>query len=353
MRIFIFAIVLFITACGNSINTEKVSFEVKRGESIHNVSQNLEKQSILKNSFSFRLLAKISGKEKNIKFGSYTIPPKASTLKILNIVTTGKGVTIPITIKEGLNVFEIAAILEDKDIVSAKDFFTEISKAKWFTELGMLPSSSKSIQKICRFSDLNGNKYAVPVPSSPMIEGYLFPDTYYLQPNMNAFDVVRTMVNHFKKVVALEKIDQKAKKQGISLNELVTFASIVQKEATGIKEMPKVAGVYKNRIQKKMRLQADPTIIYALLLENEYQGNIKTKHVRPPWPSPYNTYYTKSLPPGPISNPGKDAMLAALNYEKHNYIFFVRDPDGSHTYSITLEEHNKAVQKWVNYKKGQ
>ncbi|MGL4388452.1 MAG: endolytic transglycosylase MltG [Brevinema sp.] len=351
-KLLLLVVSLFLVSCGKSINSEKTTFKVQKGESIHKVASNLKQQSIITDPLLFRILARLTGKDQEIKFGEYEIPVQSSYSKILKIVTSGKGNVLSITIKEGLNVFEIAALLEDKGIISAKEFFVEVSDKKWFRDLGIPVLASKPIEKIYRFSDLNGNKYAAPFPAPPMIEGYLFPDTYHFQLNMNPHDVVKIMVNRFKDVIKSEKFDKKAENTGISLHKLLIFASIIQKEASSIEEMPKVAGVYSNRIFQNMRLQADPTLIYALILDNEYRGNIKTRHLRPPWQSSYNTYARRGLPPYPIANPGKNAIAASLKPIMHNYIYFVRDPEGFHTYSSNLEDHNKAVRKWVNHKRG-
>ncbi|MGL4394478.1 MAG: endolytic transglycosylase MltG [Brevinema sp.] len=351
-KLLLLSVTLLFVSCGRSINKDAVPFEVKRGESIHKVARNLEEQKIIKDAFKFRLIAKITGKEKSVKFGEYVIPAKTSYANILKIIGSGKGRGFSVIIKEGLNLFEIAALLEDKGVVGAEDFFAEVSDKKWFQEFGIPTLASEPIQTVHRFSDYNGHKFAAPYPAPPMIEGYLYPDTYHLQSNMSAFDVVNTMTKRFKQVVKTQRYEEKAAQQSMSLHRLIVFASIVQKEAGSIEEMPEVAGVYSNRIIQNMRMQADPTLIYALILDNEYRGNIRSKHLRPPWPSPYNTYARRGLPPHPIASPGKDAIDAVLNPVEHNFLYFVRDPDGSHTYSSNLEDHNAAVRKWVDYKRG-
>ena len=343
---------LSIVSCGTSENLQTTSFTIKNGESMYQVTTRLIDNQIILNKNQFRVLAKITGKDSKLKGGTYNIPPKISYNKLLDILTSGKGIGILITIPEGFNIFQIAALLENNNIVSAVDFLNEIYKNAWLKELNIpTNNNTEPITRIKYFTDKNDYKFAVPViPKEYSLEGYLFPDTYSFDKNSSAKLIVQSMIYRFNKIINNSILAQ-IKQQNKTLNEVIILASIIQKEATNIDEMPKVSGVYNNRLKQNMILQADPTLIYALILDGEYDGNIKTKHLRPPWPSPYNTYYIKTLPIGSISNPGKEAILAALNPTIHDYIFFVGNPDGKHTFSRTYNEHKKAVENWINHNK--
>ncbi|MGL5956282.1 MAG: endolytic transglycosylase MltG, partial [Brevinema sp.] len=230
-------------------------------------------------------------------------------------------------------------------------FLNEVYKESWLTQFNLPINPPYTIENISYIYDQNNFRFAVPNnPPSHSLEGYLFPDTYSFDKNSSATTIVQSMTSHFNTMVD-NTILAEIKKQNKTLSEVIILASIIQKESSNNKEMPKVSGVYNNRLDINMILQADPTLIYALILDGEYDGNIRTRHLSPPWPSPYNTYYSSTLPPGAIANPGKEAILAALQPEQHNYFYFVATPNGGHKYSRSYPEHQKAVQEWVNYRR--
>ncbi|MGL4366782.1 MAG: endolytic transglycosylase MltG [Brevinemataceae bacterium] len=350
MKILILIFILFLPSCSKSVNTSSKIFEVTKGDSLAKTASNLEKDKIIDNIFIFKLTAKLAFNNKQLKTGVYRIPPSISYNKILNILTSGKGLGINITIPEGFNSFQIAYLLEKNGIVSAIDFLNEIAQPYRLAQFSIPTSKYTPISETKCLSDYNNFKFIIPLQQNRSIEGFLFPDTYSFEKNMSVSNIVNIMTDRFVQVIKEKKIIERMN-QTQTLNEVITFASIIQKEAVNNSEMKKVAGVYQNRLNRKMILQADPTLIYALILDGEYNGNIQTKHLRPPWPSSYNTYYTRTLPPGPIANPGIDAICAALNPDEHEYLFFVGNPSGTHTFSITLEDHNKAVELFVKSKR--
>lgn len=340
-----------ITACGNTQNSETKTFEVREGDTIRSVTTRLLDEKIVDNEFLLRIFAKITGRESQLKIGSYLIPPQSSYSDLLDILISGKGIGILITIPEGFNIFQIAVVLEDNEIVSVQDFLTEVYQNSWLKQFQIPLNPSVSISNIQRIEDQNGYVYAIPSdPPLYSLEGYLFPDTYSFEKEISARTVIQSMTKRFHQVVD-NTILAEIKSQNKTLHEVIILASIIQKEATNEEEMPAVSGVYNNRLAINMILQADPTLIYALLLDGEYKGNIKTKHLRPPWSSPYNTYYIKTLPIGAIANPGKEAILAALSPDLHDYFYFVGSPNGKHKFSRTLTEHEKAVQEWVRHRR--
>jgi UPF0755 protein len=177
-------------------------------------------------------------------------------------------------------------------------------------------------------------------PEAKDLEGYLFPDTYTLPRRTTAAQLVERMVSRFQKVLTSE-LRSRAAERGFTVRQVVTLASLVEKETAKAEERPVVAGVYANRLEMGMGLQCDPTVIYALMLAGRYDGNIRKGDLQ--IDSPYNTYRYAGLPPGPIAAPGEAALQAAVDPADVPYIYFVSRNDGSHVFSATLEEHNRNV----------
>jgi UPF0755 protein len=175
------------------------------------------------------------------------------------------------------------------------------------------------------------------------LEGFLFPETYFLGKNDDTSTVLITMMHEFKKRYT-SAFQQRASELGWSTIQVVTLASLIEKETGKKEERPLISGVFHNRMNKAMLLQCDPTVIYALLLRAEYKGYITKADLR--LESPYNTYVTAGLPPGPICNPGEASIRAALYPEQTDKLYFVSRNDGSHYFSATLAEHNRAVQQY-------
>jgi len=308
---------LFLSACTSerSLNKKSVLFEVHQGESLNHVARRLKHQKIIFSPTRFKVLARLMKKDRKLMVGVYQIPVKTSYRDIINLLTSGKTYSIKVTIPEGFTLFQIAELLEKKGLIKAQDFINA-----------------------CRRPDIL-EKYKIEGES---LEGYLFPDTYLLPMHFQVDEIIEIMLKRFHEVVD-QKILSELKRKNLSLNKLLAMASIVERETRLEYEKPIVAGVYYNRLKKRMRLQADPTLIYALILDGRYDGNIRFRDLRPPYPSPYNTYYVYGLPKGPIANPGKTSILAALYPARVPYLYFVAKPDGSHDFSVTLEEHNRKV----------
>ncbi len=344
--------IIGLTACENSKNQEHTTFQVVSGDSIARVTTRLINEDIITQKQLFRIYAKITGKDSQLKIGTYKIPPNASYSQILDILSSGVGEGISVTIPEGFNIFQIAYILEESNIVSAVDFLNEVHKNDWLQKFNISTNSAFQITTTKTIQDKNNFTFIVPTKSPDYsLEGYLFPDTYSFEENSSASTVVSTMTKRFNEMVDSEILAQ-IKSQNKNLHDIIILASIIQKEAVNKDEMPQVSGVYNNRLDINMILQADPTLIYGLLVDGEYDGNIRSRHLRPPYPSPYNTYYVTTLPIGPIANPGRESIVASLNPTSHKYLYFVGNSKGGHTYSRTLAEHNKAVQEWVKYLRG-
>ncbi|MBU1697564.1 MAG: endolytic transglycosylase MltG, partial [Proteobacteria bacterium] len=177
------------------------------------------------------------------------------------------------------------------------------------------------------------------------LEGYLFPDTYFFPKNTDCKTVITTMVEHFNNILTKEW-QARAKTMGFSVHDIVTLASIIEKETGDALERPLISSVFHNRLKKNMRLESDPTVIYGI---KNFDGNIKKKHLK--MKTPYNTYQIIGLPLGPIANPGAKSLAAALNPVHSEYLFFVSKKDTTHQFSKTIQEHNQAVAKYQLRKK--
>ena len=221
-----------------------------------------------------------------------------------------------ITFREGLTIWDMASVYENAEFGTASDFMAASKRADLIIDID---------------------------PKATDLEGYLFPDTYTLPRSATAEQLVEQMVAQFRKVLTPE-LKQQAADRGLTVRELVTLASLVEKETAKADERTIVAGVYTNRLRIGMGLQCDPTVIYALMLAGRYDGNIRRADLQ--IDSPYNTYRYAGLPPGPIAAPGAASLHAAANPADVPYFYFVSRNDGSHVFSTTLDEHNKAVYEY-------
>lgn len=286
-------------------------FTIAPGEGFSTINYRLTKENIISNARIFHYYAKFSDALTKFKAGTYEIPENASMSTVLDTLINGKPQLISVTIPEGKNMYEIATILEQKNITSAKAFI-----------------------EACRSEALRAKLWG----EAPSIEGYLFPETYKFAPGTPAQTVAQTLLNEFFK--RTEGLDFST--TNLSKHEVVILASIVEKETGAKIERPTIAGVYLNRLKKKMRLQADPTTIYGIW--ESFDGNLKRSHLFEK--TAYNTYKLPALPLGPIANPSFAAIKAVLSPEKHNYIYFVSKNDGTHVFTSTYKEHLKAVDHW-------
>ncbi len=285
-------------------------FFVSKGLTLNEVADRLETKGIVTNSGLFILWARCLGYDRAIKAGEYRLNPSMPPAKILNILTSGAIITHPVTIPEGLTSNQIAVLLEGKGLVE-KDTFVSLA-------------TNPDVAKRCG------------VPGKAL-EGFLFPDTYQFGLGIEPMAIIEVMVKRFWEVVLplRERLDQVQ----LSLSQVIILASIVEKETGQAEERPIIASVFLNRLRKGMRLESDPTVIYGI---KDFNGNLTKKDLSKP--SPYNTYLFTGLPTGPIANPGIEAIKAVLYPADTDYLYFVSKNDGSHAFSKTIIEHNKAVQ---------
>jgi len=288
--------------------------EIEKGESLYQIAQKLKKEGIIKNSLVFAIEAIRKGVYKEFKAGEYALYPWQSLDEIFEILKKGKVYLHKVTIFEGATLWEIAEILEKNNITSSKKFLSLATNEKYVKSLGL---------------------------PGPTLEGYLYPETYFFAKDSSPELVIKKMTDKFWEV--WRELEPLAIKSGLSLKEVITLASIVEKEAFYEKEKPIIAAVYLNRLKKGMPLQADPTINYALkrFRRLTYKDYYQVK-------SPYNTYLHNNLPPTPIGNPSKSSILAVLKPAKVKYLYFVANGDGSHIFSRTYQEHLAAISKIRN-----
>lgn len=286
---------------------------IRQGQGLGAVSQSLTEVGIIKNSFKFKLIARFKGFDKQIKAGEYLLSSSMPPLEILKIINKGKVLLYRLTIPEGYSMEQIAGLAVGAGFGSKEDFM------KLLTDTDLVSA--------------NGFK-------GKTLEGYLFPDTYYFPKNTSLKSIITAMTSRFKSVFTSEW-EQRADEVNMSVHQIVTLASIIEKETGAAAERPVISSVFHNRLKKNMRLQSDPTIIYAI---PDFDGNLTKKHLKEK--TPYNTYRINGLPPGPIANPGKKSLEAALWPADTKYLYFVAKGDKTHKFSTNLKAHNKAVRKY-------
>jgi UPF0755 protein len=307
----IFAIMYFGYIFYTPYQGKDVLFTVKPGEGFSRVNARLYAEKIIPSARMFHRYTQYTNKMGSLKAGTYTIPSGVHMGDVLEILTDGVPLLTKITIPEGKNMYEVGKLLEAKGITSYDEFI-----------------------RLCKDQEIIS---ALNI-KAPSLEGYLFPETYMFAPATPAKQVIMTFLKQFRQKTK----DIDLSKSHLTPHEVVILASIVEKETGAKWERPTIAGVYLNRLKKRMRLQADPTTIYGIW-EN-YNGNLRKKHLLQK--TPYNTYKINGLPLGPIANPSLAAIKAVLEPKKHNYIFFVSKNDGTHVFTPTYKEHKKAVDYW-------
>jgi len=284
--------------------------QLKPGSSAHHIAAELTNAGIIRSEYSFLLWHYLHGR-KPLKAGEYAFDHRATTREVYDRIARGDIFFHTLVVPEGFNMFDIANAIEEADLGKRDDFLKVVR-----TDTALV-------------HDLD--------PQAPSLEGYLFPDTYHFTRTQSLHDMAAAMVRRFR---------QAAKEAGLNQNvhSVVTMASIVEKETGAPEERPEVASVFYNRLNKHMVLATDPSVIYAALLNNRYNGVIHQSDLH--FESPYNTYRTAGLPPGPISNPGKASLQAALHPAQTDYLYFVSDNQGHHRFARNDAEHAANVQAY-------
>lgn len=284
-------------------------FLIADGSTLSDVSDTLRDSGLISCKHAFLVYARTAGYSNRMKAGEYRLNPAMTPLMILDILSQGKIISHPITIPEGYSIKQISKLLAQAGLASEDDFMK-------------IADSTRSAQN-----------YGF---NTPNLEGFLYPDTYHFSRGLSVKSMIDVMINRFHEITA--PFAEKLKASKMTLEQVVILASIVEKETGRAAERPQIAAVFLNRLKKKGRLESDPTVIYGI---DDFNGNLTKKDLRTK--TPYNTYIIRGLPPGAIANPGKDAIHAVLFPEDSDYYYFVSKNDGSHHFSKTLAEHNRAV----------
>ncbi|MCC7404753.1 MAG: endolytic transglycosylase MltG [Bdellovibrionales bacterium] len=296
--------------------SEAVVFEVPRGTSFRAVATNLETSGLIRDRWTFLIAGKLTGFAQRLRVGEYQLDKKMPPMEIMQVISSGKSIAHPFTVQEGLNSFEIAETLQQQGFAKKDDFLRlvrdrKLSQRLLGEELGSL-------------------------------EGYLFPETYNLTKYTTPDEIVEMMVRKFLEVYTEVRTQSKLQ---MPRHKVVILASIIEKETGAEVERPLISSVFHNRLGRNMRLQSDPTIMYGILdATGEFKKNITREDIENH--SAYNTYRVNGLPKGPIGNPGREALLATLKPADSAYLYFVSRNDGTHVFSETLQQHNKAVKEF-------
>ncbi len=293
---------------------EAVVLQIENGTGLNTIAARLEANGVISNARMFGLLARLRGDTGNIQAGQYDFKQAATPGEILDRLVKGDVRRIQFTIPEGFTLRQIGERLAARDIAPLEEFMA-LAKDEQFLA-----------------------KHAIQATS---LEGYLYPETYTVIAKLSLDRLLETMLEQLNQQLTPELLAA-ADELNLTPHQLLTLASIVQKEAGNDDEMPLIAAVFHNRLKKGIPLQADPTVIYGL--GDEYKGNITKAHLRRP--TPYNTYTIRKLPPGPIASPGSTALHATAYPADVDFIYFVARGDGTHAFSLTLREHNQAVRRF-------
>ncbi|NPA94779.1 MAG: endolytic transglycosylase MltG [Thermodesulfobacteria bacterium] len=293
--------------------------DIPKGSSFKNVAQLLEEKGLIRSKEAFWLLAWYRKELNLIKAGEYKLSPSMTPERILDILVAGQVVQHMVTIPEGFNMFQIADLLKRAGLVKKKEFLAVVTDKEFLKTLGINQDSA---------------------------EGYLFPDSYFLPKGVTPKDIVKIFTSRFWQVWHDNNFDERVKELGLTINDVVTLASIVELEAAVQNEKPIIASVFWNRLNKGMPLQADPTVKYGILIERKIKKRRLTwKDLRKS--TPYNTYTRHGLPKGPICNPGLISIRAVLYPKTTKYLYFVSKGNRTHYFSKTLKEHNRAVKRYI------
>ena len=273
----------------------------------------LEQEGLIKSRLAFVWVGRFQSADRKIHAGEFELNPSMAPAEILSRLTTGQVMLHPILIPEGLTMVQIAEIFGQQGLVDPQELLRLMKDPAFIASLGI---------------------------KADTLEGYLYPDTYKFPRGIKPKEVITAMVEHLRQVYGPD-LQARAQELKLTQHEVLTLASVIEKESGSNGEREEISAVFHNRLKKHIPLQSDPTVIYGL---PSFDGNIHKKDLSSP--SPYNTYRIAGLPPGPIANPGIQSIRATLYPSDSRALYFVSKNDGTHQFSATLEEHNQAVEKY-------
>jgi len=290
-----------------------LEYQLAAGASLSKVAADLHAAGILRTPLSLKFFALLNKQSGQIQTGRYVFKAAATPEEILHRLVSGDVEKVSLTIPEGFSQEQIFARIDELGFGNRRQLKKLSSDKEFIHSLGIDASS---------------------------LEGYLYPETYVFTPGINERKLLRMMTTQFRRKVTPDLIT-KAKTLKLNLHQLVTLASIIEKETGKVEEMALISSVFHNRLARGIQLQTDPTVIYGI---DNFDGNLTRKHLKTK--TPYNTYMIRGLPPGPIASPGLAALQAAATPAKSKYLYFVAKGDGFHQFSKTLKEHNQAVRNY-------
>ena len=294
----------------------EVFVDLPAGTGVSEMARRLADAGVVSDPLTFRIAARLSGADRHLQAGEYRFAEPMTAFQVVSKLASGDVFTHPITFPEGLTIKEMSGVFEKSGLGTAAAFekaATDVMLAAGFD------------------------------PGAQSLEGYLFPSTYALGRQDGATGTVRAMVEAFDHAFDPE-LRAEAAARGMTLREIVTLASLIEKETAQPAERPLVSAVYHNRLAQRIPLQCDPTVVYALMRAGKWTGNIRKQDLQ--IKSPFNTYLYPGLPPTPIASPGRASLEAAVRPADVPYLYFVSRNDGTHVFAATLEEHNRNVAKW-------
>jgi UPF0755 protein len=291
----------------------QATFVIRAGESFNALATRLQSEGTITSTIRFRLYSRLTGSDKRLRAGEYRLSAAMTPVQILDVLVQGKSILHRLTIPEGYTIVQIAQEIARQGLGTAEEIQTLATDPMVAQSHGL---------------------------EAQTLEGYLFPDTYFFPKSIGPRKIIAKMVERFKAQLH-PAWEQRAKELNFSLHQIVTLASIIEKETGAPSERPIIASVFHNRLKKKMRLESDPTVIYGI---PNFDGNIKRHHLQTP--TPYNTYKIRGLPPGPIANPGSASIKAALFPDQTDFLYFVSKKNGTHHFSTNIKDHNRAVRKY-------
>jgi len=283
---------------------------IPKGSGYPEIARILLDARLLRHPFVFRTLVLATATGRHLQSGEYSFPAPPSAFEVWRKLVQGEVALYNVTIPEGSNIHDVAAILGDSELADPGAFV-----------------AAATSRDVAARLDVPGDT----------VEGFLFPDTYVLVKYMSEEEIIGIMVRQFRRRFTPD-MEEKGRQAGFSLRQIVTIASIVEKETGVPEEKPVVSAVIRRRLALGMPLQMDPTVIYGL---RKFGETLTRRDLRTP--NPYNTYTRRGLPPGPITNPGLASLQAAINPADADYLYFVSRNDGSHEFTRTLRDHNRAV----------
>lgn len=299
-------------------NKEIILVEVEPDKNFRDICRQLEEKGVINHWWSVEILARLKKSDNSIAAGEYEVSPSMAPREVLAKLSSGEVFKRKVVVKEGMSIWEIGILIDQAGLMSQQEFDNAIADPRLLAEAGI---------------------------SAPSFEGYIYPETYSFSRPINARAVIWGMLEEGEKHWPAE-YSARADELQLSRHEILTLASIIEKESSNVDEQPLISSVFHNRLSQGMKLQSEPTVVYGI---PNFKGTLSQEDFQTP--TPYNTFMNFGLPPGPIGNPGDAAIRAALFPRDSTYLFFVSDGAGKHVFSTTLQEHKEALNLYQRAKK--